>query len=77
MNLKVKMSQSEFLRSALSGKVVTGTTRSEQGSFSKFLRSFKAGSLKNIQAKRTKKRGYVVIEDKLIGAIFETARGKI
>ena len=43
----------------------------------KFLRSFKAGSLKNIQAKRTKKRGYVVIEDKLIGAIFETARGKI
>ena len=41
--MKVKMSQLELLRSGLSGKVVTGT-RSEQQSFSRSLRSFKAGS---------------------------------
>ena len=66
-NLKVKMGQSEFLRSPLSGNVLTGT-RSEQGSFSKKLRIFQSGSLKNPNpnAKRNRKREYVVIEDKLV-----------
>ena len=66
-NLKVKMGQSEFLRSPLSGIVLTGT-RSEQGSFSKKLRIFQSGSLKNPNpdAKRNRKRDYVVIEDKLV-----------
>ena len=65
MNLKVKMGQSEFLRSPLSGNVLTGT-RSEQGSFGKKLRSFKSGSLENTKARRIRKRGYKVIENKLV-----------
>ena len=63
-NLKVKMSQSAFLCSSLSGNVLTGT-RSEKGSFGKKLKSFQLGLLRNTNVKRTRKRGFEVIEKKL------------
>ena len=64
-NLKVKMGQSAFLRSSLSGNVLTGT-RSEQGSFGKKLKMFQSGLLKNTNAKRIRKRSYEAIEEKLV-----------
>ena len=76
-NLKVKMGQSAFLRSSLSGNVLTGT-RSEQGSFGKKLKMFQSGLLKNTNAKRIRKRSYEAIEEKLVNylKLFENCGRK-
>ena len=64
-NLKVKMSQSQFLRSSKSGASLTGT-QSERVSFSNMLKKYRSGTLKNIEKKRIRDRKFVDIEEKLI-----------
>ena len=66
MNLKVKLSQAQFLKSSLSGSVIQGT-RSEQCScFSMNLKKYKKGELQNVEMKRVRTRTFAAIEEKLV-----------
>ena len=64
LNLPMKMSQADFLKSKQSNPKLTGT-RSLQGSFSQMLKKFRMGELQNSTNKRTKKRKFVRLEEML------------
>ena len=64
VNLKVTISQGQFLKSSLSGPLMQGS-RSEQCSFStnlKKFKKFKKGELKNVEMKRVWARQFAAVE---------------
>ena len=65
VNLKVKLSQAQFLKSSLSGPLIQGT-RSEQCSFSANLKKYKIGELKNVEMKRVRTRQFAAVEEILV-----------